>query len=129
MFKEVFENEGNYIISEDTLRVEDVLYSMLDVYDGIVMEFGSDEDRDRYNKIDGEVNDIAMRYSDEGLYGLSFTLLNNLSNEDYYTLEDILDEVIREIDYLIPNNYYIGSHEGNSSCIGIWKMIEDDDDE
>ena len=99
--------ESGLIVSEGTLRSEDLIPVLLNVCQALEVE-GVDAMRDEFVRLlddDGEVSP----YCDE-------------------SASELTNELMDKINDACPANLYFGAHEGDGACFGFWEIEVDNDD-
>jgi len=109
--KLIRQREG-LILSEGTLRVEDLLASVYDFLDSARIRFNKKDILDLF-----EFDDKNLSLS-EAIYWDKARLKANIEDidawETFYEFSDFLNEIA-------PNGYYFGSHPGDGACIGFFR--------
>lgn len=109
-------------VSHGTLRAEDLIPVFLDVLETVAMDFGTEEDRKRFHKIECDINSARLDEDDN-------------EREEYYSDEQADEDVSNLIDMLsdldcVPPYVYFGASEGDGSDFGFWiswDTMEDED--
>ena len=103
---QVFDVEGGYVVSQATLNPRDLIKAFLDFI----------EDLSEYAELRIQVPQEAWDDDDSGWWS---------THLPYGILEEV-EDVIHEY---TPEGLYFGSHDGDGSLIGFWKIEEEDDDD
>ena len=127
---EAIKKQDGYILSVDTLRVEDLLVKFMDFLD----VWGLKDSKAKEFRVDlplmfepGDRAEDNFTMSEARSLGYNFCKVYNKiklkpeceEEASYYWNEDIFNY----LNNIAPNNYYFGSSEGDGSCIGFFSYL------
>jgi hypothetical protein len=110
-----------YVVSEATLRTEDLLPAFLSALDDVLEAStflpGADapERVRRVGEVQSLLGEIERRMDGEGYYG------SDVAECDLEAVTELLEEYA-------PEGLYFGAHEGDGACFGFWAVEDDSDD-
>ena len=108
------------VISEATLRSEDLLRSFYDFIKEHKEETELDEDR--WDKLEKEIEPIFSRMISSGFCGSMEFADEDRETTSYLINEDIFDILVE----MSPKNTCFGANEGDGACFGFWSTPEEE---